>query len=191
MTAAGLEPIGADRSETAALWCLRLAEAPLSANDQQAFADWLAADPSNRSAFEEAAATWRDFDGAESAPEFLQMRVEALRLATRRPRMPMRRSWALAADAAIVVAAGAGLWVWATAPVVDSTGVGERRVAVLKDGSRISLDASTVVKVRYTSNRRDLELVTHASYAELKQRVSRSLEDRESQAKCTNAPAGR
>jgi transmembrane sensor len=43
-------------------------------------------------------------------------------------------------------------------PQIYETGVGERRVVALKDGSRISLDAATVVKVRYSGDKRLLWL---------------------------------
>jgi transmembrane sensor len=150
-----------ERSELAALWCIRIAEAPLTSAEQDAFAAWLAEETANRLAFEEAAATWREFDGAESAPDFLQMRVEALReLAPRAPafRAPLR--WLATGVAAIVLLiAGIGVWEWVTSQSVYSTRVGERRVAVLGDGSKVSLDAATTVRVRYTADRRYLELV--------------------------------
>ncbi len=109
--------------------------------------------------------TWREFDGAESAPDFLQMRAEALRLADGRSAGGWRpggarRGAAMAAAALLVlVLGGGGAFAWLTAPVTYRTGVAERRVAVLKDGSKISLDAATTVRVRYTADRRDLELV--------------------------------
>jgi transmembrane sensor len=149
-------------SETAALWCVRLAEAPLSAAQEHEFADWLAANDANRLAFEEAAATWRDFDGAESAPEFLHMRVDALRQAGRSRRFahPLRSVDAVAVAAvAVLLVAVIGLWAWLNAPVIYKTGIAERRIAVLDDGSKISLDAATTVRVRYNAARRDLELV--------------------------------
>jgi transmembrane sensor len=64
-----------------------------------------------------------------------------------------------AAAAVVLLSAAVGLWAWANAPAVYRTGVAERQVAVLKDGSKISLDAATTVRVRYSRNRRDLELV--------------------------------
>ena len=161
MSSAARDEPGLSPRETAALWCLRLSEGRLTDAQQAEFDAWLDTDPANANALEEAASTWREFDGAELAPEFLQMRVEALRQVGRRPRQPLLRPrWVAAAAAAVVLlCAGVGLWAWANAPAIYRTGVAERQVAVLKDGSKISLDAATTVRVRYTRNRRDLELV--------------------------------
>ncbi len=51
-----------------------------------------------------------------------------------------------------------GAW-WSTQPQPYRTGVGERRVVALADGSKISLDAATEVDVRYRKDRRELRLV--------------------------------
>jgi transmembrane sensor len=149
------------RPEKAALWCLRLAEGRLTPAQQAEFDAWLDEDPANPDLFEEAASTWREFEGAESAAEFLQMRVASLRQAGRhtRRRRTLPRWTGAAAAAVVLIAAAAGVWTWASAPAVYRTDVAERRVAVLKDGSKISLDAATTVRVRYSRNGRDLELV--------------------------------
>jgi transmembrane sensor len=145
-------------SETAALWCVRLAEGKLTPPQQSEFDAWLAADAGHAQAFAEAATTWREFDGAESAPEFLHLRMDALRQSRTRRRFSFLRSRWVAVAAVLVIVAG-GLWIWTNAPAVYRTGVAERQVAVLKDGSKISLDAATIVRVRYSAARRDLELV--------------------------------
>ncbi|HXA37370.1 MAG TPA: FecR domain-containing protein [Phenylobacterium sp.] len=146
-------------SETAALWCVRLADGWLTPAQQAEFDAWLAEDAAHAEAFEEAASTWREFAGAESAPEFLRLRMDALRQSGARRRFAfLSPRWAVAA-AAVLLVASAGLWIWVSAPTVYRTGVAERRVAVLKDGSKISLDAATIVRVRYSANRRDLELI--------------------------------
>lgn len=161
MSSAARDELGLSAPEMAALWCLRLSEGRLTGAQQAEFDAWLAADPVNANALQEAASTWREFKGAEFAPEFLQMRVEALRQAgLPAHRTFLRARWVGAAAAAVVLfSAAVGLWAWANAPAVYRTGVAERQVAVLKDGSKISLDAATTVRVRYSRNRRDLELV--------------------------------
>ncbi|MGH8297361.1 MAG: FecR family protein, partial [Steroidobacteraceae bacterium] len=65
--------------------------------------------------------------------------------------------WYAAAALLLLVVAGVGLWRWLT-PQVYETGLGERRVVLLSDGSKISLDAATAVRVAYTHDRRQLWL---------------------------------
>ncbi len=151
------------RAEQAGTWCMRLSEGPLPSDQQAALDAWLDASPRNREAFDEAAATWREIEGAESAPEFLPLRVEALQAARRSGRRGrfLRRlpPWAaIAATLLVVVLTGAGgLWRM-QAPKLYETGIGERRVIALSDGSKLSLDAATKVRVRYARDRRELRL---------------------------------
>jgi transmembrane sensor len=63
----------------------------------------------------------------------------------------------LAAAALLLMIGGGGLWAWLS-PRTYETGVGERRVIALSDGSKLSLDAATVVKVRFSKEDRRLWL---------------------------------
>jgi transmembrane sensor len=148
-------PIG----QAAGVWCMRLSEGPLEPGQQAEFEAWLSADPRHRPALDEAVATWREVDGAESGPEFLPLRLEALNALRRAGRRPGLRRWAAAAAAVLVVimAGAGGLWL-AARPRTYETGIGERRVVVLADGSKISLDAATRVDVSYRHDGRALQL---------------------------------
>jgi len=153
------------QAEQAALWCMRLSEGRMTREDKKCFSDWLAADPAHGAAFEQAAGTWREVHAAEAAPDFLPLRVEALESlqqrhrmrATRLTRWPLKRSMLAAALVAMTLAAGL-LW-WIHRPELYSTGLGERRVVRLQDGSTASLDASTEVTVQLTRNSRVLHLI--------------------------------
>jgi transmembrane sensor len=158
MSSAPVEDSTIGPSETAALWCVRFAEGQLTPLQRTEFDAWLAADAVHGEAFAEAVTTWREFDGAESAPEFLHLRMEALRQSRARRRFAFLRSRWAAVAAVLLILAGS-LWALTSAPAVYRTGVAERRIAVLNDGSKISLDAATIVRVRYSPGRRDLELV--------------------------------
>jgi transmembrane sensor len=57
----------------------------------------------------------------------------------------------------LLTIAGGGLWRWLT-PQAFATGLGERRIVALSDGSRISLDASTIVQFAYSRDKRQLWL---------------------------------
>lgn len=153
----------ADRAELAGAWCLRLAERELSAPERAEFDAWLAADPANAGAFDAATRAWQALDQARLSPELIALRRGALESfrrghAARWRRGGHRRRGIAALAACLVVAAlGAGLW-FRYAPRSYETGLGERRVVTLSDGSRVSLDASSKLKVRYGGGRRALWL---------------------------------
>jgi transmembrane sensor len=64
------------------------------------------------------------------------------------------------ASFAVIVACGIGVYMWnAQRGDVYRTAAGERRVVTLADGSKISLDARSEVRVRYGKDARRLELL--------------------------------
>lgn len=163
MSIRSLEP-GADPIGQAAGWCLLLSQRALTREEQSAFDDWLQADLEHREALDHAVRAWRAAEQAATTPEVINMRTAALtafREGQRRrwrPRLGRSRLGARLA-AAMVVAAAVGVAAWlALAPQVYQTGIGERRVVALSDGSKISMDAATRVSVRYRSHRRDIRL---------------------------------
>jgi transmembrane sensor len=117
----------------------------------------------NREAYNRVRQAWGIFDDHKSAPELLALRREALERA--QMARPVRRpgpSLVWIGAAAVTLLAGAmviGFLSTMGTPTVYSTGVGERRVFVLNDNSRIWLDASTLVVVqRYSRHSRQLSL---------------------------------
>ena len=153
-----------DRLDQAGEWCVRLADGGLSASDRERFEAWLDEDPANREAFEQTVAVWQRFGEPSAAPEVIALRteaLEALRLANRKRWSPGQRKsvqWIAAIAAALLlVILPLGLW-YSSLPDVYQTGVGERRVAVLGDGSKVSLDAATKLEVKLAGDRRELAL---------------------------------
>lgn len=146
----------------AAAWRAQLTERGIESS--AAFEAWLAADPEHETAWSETQATWDLVDDFATAPEMLQARREALGRVDRRNRStgPRRRTMIGAvAAAALVIVAGSGAAAWYyTRPLDYRTGLGERRTIALSDGSIISLDARSEVKVRYSRRARRLELVS-------------------------------
>lgn len=148
----------ARRSE-AALWRARLEEEPQLALTPE-YLDW-STDPDNRRLADHADEAWDALGELSATPEMLALRHEALadarKSAGRRwaPRLPRMA----AAIAAGVVLAGSAAGAWTLSPKTYRTDIGERRVITLQDGSRVSLDAASEVKVRYTRGSRNLELV--------------------------------
>lgn len=156
----------ADRDEEAARWCLRMADAPLAPDECDALDRWIASDPANGPAFEQAVAVWQAIDTTTALPEMIQYRaqaVESLRKANARRWAPPsfdRLRWpvALAACFAVVMLVGALLF-YDPARVYE-TEIGERRVVTLADGTRLTLDGASRVDVRMERDRRRLELVS-------------------------------
>ncbi|HEY3814562.1 MAG TPA: FecR domain-containing protein [Caulobacteraceae bacterium] len=152
------------RAAEAALWSARLAEGPLAAEDHAAFQAWLDADPLNAEAMDEIVRVWSGVEAHAAAPELLELRKRALASAQRGQRGRLTRvsagpvwGWASLAAALALVVVVAGAWTL-FAPRSYATGLGERRVVALSDGSRVSLDAETTVRVRYAFGHRELWL---------------------------------
>src|SRR5690606_7958887 len=151
------------RDIAAAPWCQTLADGPLLPDDQQGFDGWMA-DPRNSSAFDEAVRVWRAADQVAALPEVVGVRSQALESYRRasgrrwRRRLPGRRTW-IGAIAATLALALVGVWALKPLPETYETGQGERQIAMLGDGTRLSLDADTRVEVRLRNARRDLTLV--------------------------------
>lgn len=146
--------------EPAVAWCLQVANGPLTADEQAAFQAWLREDPRHQVRFDEAVAIWQAAEDQAFSADMIGLRAQALDSL----RQANRRRWrrgpgvrAFAAMAAAVVVVCAGVWLhWA--PDVYATGIGERQVVALEDGSKVSLDADTEVRVRYVGDRRELWL---------------------------------
>lgn len=151
------------RSEQAGEWCARIAEDSLTLVETAAFEAWLTADPLNRKAFDDAVLIWQMMDNETASAALLETRVDALQ--SMQPKIAAARTtWrvsggAAAAVALIVLLLNAMLFLH-TSPDVYETGVGERRVVVLSDGSRLSMDGATRLEVAYSGDRRLLTLST-------------------------------
>jgi transmembrane sensor len=153
------------RAESAALWCVKLCEGQMTSAVRGEFTQWLTEDPRHRAAFDRAVAAWEEVNAAEATPELLLLRVAALESLRRAQQSRARRllrgarpPWMLAASVALAILFGIGLW-WDLTPEQFSSGIGERRTVTLADGSSISLDASSAVRVRYSAEQRTLQLV--------------------------------
>lgn len=144
--------------EQAAIWRARLAEQPDLALSPD-YLDWCA---QNRELADKADRAWAALDGLDAAPEMLALRQAALRDAQRasgaRIRWSTPRRIAAAVAVTVALAGVGGVAVQPLLPKVYRTGVGERRVVMLADGSRLSLDAASEVRVRFSDNARSVRL---------------------------------
>jgi transmembrane sensor len=144
--------------EEAAAWHARLGSTVVATSTLEDFFEWRAK-PGNADAYERVERVWRVSQGLGADPDV----AEALQAARgRRNRRPgrSRRSvifGGLAAATAVALVVGGSLW-WSQRGVY-ATGVGEQRVVRLADGSRISLDTDTRLRVRFDGDARRIELV--------------------------------
>lgn len=157
--------IAATIRDAAVAWCIRLHEGALSAVEQEQLDRWLSADRRHAEALDEVLDLWSGVERVAETPDLLSFRREALdavhRAEARRraPRWGERRGRWLGLAATFVLAVAAGLLLWMTRGSSEyRTAVGERRVITLADGSRLSLDADSAVRVAFTAERRGITL---------------------------------
>ena len=169
-----------ERSEAAGAWCLRIARAPLLADEQSEFDLWLASDATHAAAFERALDVWDALHAIEGEPEIIAMRANALEAVRdanmrrwSRDTTPRRWRWAVATAACLLLALTFAIWPGQSGPVVYATGIGERRTLLLADGSGLSLDAETRVEVSLAGDRRMLRLLAGRAKFDVKKDAAR------------------
>ncbi len=115
---------------------------------------------------------------AAGTDELLSVRREALARARRRKPVWLDRRLIAASLVAAVAAPAGGMW-WLRhrggQDELIQTALGEQRTPTLSDGSRVTLDALTVMRVRYTTSLRSIDLVAGRGYFEVAHDTSRPL----------------
>ena len=142
-------------ADAAALWVARLDRAPLSAAEEQAFELWLDGDIRCRGAFAIASSVLAQADRAGRLP--LEGEAAGAEAA---PRMRRR---VLMGGAAVAATLAAALFAGRTAlapPMLLKTARGEIRHLPLPDGSSVTLNTDSVLRVAYSSSKRDVDLVS-------------------------------
>lgn len=152
-----------EKMEEAALWCIQLSEGSLDEAEWAEFEAWLAR-PGHAAVFQEAIAVWQASGAIGDWPRIISLRTEALtefrNINRRRWLTASRRIWSpLGYAAALLLTLGAGAFWYVNQPNRFETGIGERQVAMLDDGSRVSIDAVTAMTVRMKDEARQVELV--------------------------------
>jgi transmembrane sensor len=168
----------------AALWLTRLQEA--GADASAAFETWLSSSPEHAAAWRQVHEPWALIGEHSAAPELVELRRAALSDARnqRQARSPSTSwfastSWlgwrSRAAVAAVVLCITVGgLLLWRSNQAdAYRTLVGERRTVTLVDGSTITLDSQSEVRVRYTRSARDLTLTRGQARFEVAHDVER------------------
>jgi len=149
MSAAALQP---NTRRRAADWFALHRSGAMTPEAAAEFDAWLAEDD-NRAAFADVQATWTLLDAARDDPAMLAMREAAERA---HPRVPRR--WKIGGAIAASLAAAVVAWPVANSTVAArlplpsdrtvSTGAGQMTTMTLPDGSVVTMDADTVLRMR-------------------------------------------
>lgn len=147
--------------DQAAAYVARLASGVSPAERQEIYG-WVGADPRHAVAFARMEAAWEASERLRAAPPPLELFAPAAQESV--PPTPARGSsrrtlmFGSMAAAGAAVAATVG---WRLLDNVDlyRTGVGERRIVALRDGSRVTLNTASTVEVAFNKTERRVRLV--------------------------------
>jgi transmembrane sensor len=148
-------------TQEAADWHARLRSDTLSEVEETRFRAWLSGDPARRREFDEISALWDKLEAVAQSPEVLAERRPAGGTAATPERGGVSRravvGWALAAGAA--GAAGFLSWQRLFSSDTYATAVGEQRTVPLSDGSVVTLNTSSQVRVRFSHGERRIDIL--------------------------------
>jgi transmembrane sensor len=155
--------------EEACDWVVRMHESGHSVQDRKQFVHWLKRSPLHVEEFLQTEADWLAIEDVDSAraidvatllktPDDTVVPITGCDSPVR-PRTAMHRLFIPAGLAAAAALIAAVLFLWSVALETYDTGLGEQRTVVLADGSTVELNTQSEIRVRATSNYRDIDLV--------------------------------
>ncbi len=136
--------------EQAAAWHVRLSSDTAGEQDWLAFETWLGESGEHGRAYEAVEGLWVALDDAGPALSSV--------VAFRPRATASRRVWLGAAAACLVGAVALGVTLDTTSTETYRTARGERRVIALSDGSQVTLNGDSQIKVRLGRRERDVEM---------------------------------
>lgn len=155
--------------DEAAAWFARLGRRSVTTQSLREFRDWRRA-PANADAYARVEAAWSTAGRLSEDPDVRAATRAALGRRTVRGRLAaLKPSRALAiglAGAAIAVAAALYLGPLLLQPAY-ATGVGEQRLVVLQDGSRVRLNTDSRIRVRFSGAERRVALARGEAFFEV------------------------
>lgn len=149
-------------------WFVRRQDAAWRGEDEHAFQDWLAASPTHGDVYAQCAAQWQAFDGMPADlvagmrrqlahdKKATQVRVEPARRRFLKPAFALGAAFAMGGAGYVAWQQMLAQPVWVEAFATDR---GQQKEVALPDGSRLRLDTTTRVEVRYFRDRREVHLV--------------------------------
>jgi len=155
--------IASDRSRTAAGFVARLYSGDMSSVEAEQIEDWLADDDANRREFDRVVQTWDELEALSDQPEILAIADRNDTWVSRRRRLNRA---SLAATGSAIVALVAVLFAatvlidrfGSASEYVYATQVGERRTVSLSDGSQVTLNTNSKIRVVYGPDARNITL---------------------------------
>lgn len=165
--------------QTATEWAVRLNAGPLSPSDQRALTHWLSAHSSNQKDLEAAQAAGRLAQGladSQVARAYLEADYRSF-LETEGPQKTTAHRFALPSFAALAVAAGVALFVFAPQETSNlprlenntsaSTSIGEISTYLLPDRSQITVAADSSISVDFVRDQREMSLERGEAFFEV------------------------
>jgi transmembrane sensor len=147
-----------DIAAEAAVWVARLHGPGRSKQMERECLAWQARSAAHREAFERCTETWQDVPRVTLASAYETASGQAASGSARNPWRNGSLGWAFAFTVMAVVGVVA-LQQWREAGTYG-TGVGEQQLVVLDDGSRVSLNTDTRVRVALGPDRRTVSVLT-------------------------------
>lgn len=146
--------------EEAGRWVVRMHSDQVTSEDERLFAAWLAESEAHGRAYDQQNALWRGVGSLRHSPmataAFADLREE-----TPEPRQTSRRGLLAASLAGGIIAAGGGGWLGYQVffgTEAYATEIGEQRRVILKDGSAVTLNTDTALRLRFDDSERRLWL---------------------------------
>jgi transmembrane sensor len=144
-----------DIAAEASVWVARLHGPNRSVRMERECLAWQSRSAAHRLAFERCTDTWQDVVGVTLSSYAKVASVSAAPASVQRAGRLAPMRWGLALSAVVVV--GVLLQPWRAADAYE-TGVGEQRLVVLQDGTRMSLNTATRVRVAMASAQRTVSV---------------------------------
>jgi len=154
------------RRQEAASWFTRLSQRRVSTADVKAFSAWRR-DPGNARAYDRVESVWAATNALAGDPDISALTAEALGQAPPpvRARAMVSRIWKPLGGLAVAIIAVAAIGLWTlNRPSTYATAVGEQRTVRLEDGSRVTLDTGSRIRVSLHENRRSVTLLAGQAF---------------------------
>ncbi|MBL8271577.1 FecR family protein, partial [Steroidobacter sp.] len=146
--------LGAEAAE----WYARLRAQDLSDIEAARFRSWLAANPERRREFEAVEQFWEGFSELEQSPEVVRGRA-AIKERRRKAKRAVVQKFAAVTAAVLMLVGASYIYIGRESATPLATAIGEQRTVPLSDGSIITLNTNSEVRVDYSKARRSVELV--------------------------------
>lgn len=154
---AGRPRVTPEIAAEAAVWVARLHGPGRNRAMEDEFRAWQARSPVHREAFERTTDVWQDIPSIKLADAYAAGHVRPSEREVGRARGGNRR-WAVAAGLAVLLAGGGVLFQQWRDQGGYATAIGEQRLVMLEDGTRLLLNTDTRLRVDYGPQQRTVDV---------------------------------